>query len=129
MLLRNAIQTPDGTVLESHHRHDYKTHLDTITGKLYGVDGGLEYIRHIGDIKDCINFCVESDLHEVIRTYFTWGTYGKYGKNPLKVVPLAELSNNHIESIISTQSLSTSTLTLFQNELEYRTLNSILISD
>lgn len=54
-LIRNAIQTPDGTILDSLHTHDFKTHIDKITGKLYGVDGGLSYLRRIGDMEDCID--------------------------------------------------------------------------
>lgn len=129
MLLRNAIQTPDGTILESHHRHDYKTHLDTLTNKLYGVDGGLAYIRHIGDIQDCIDLSVESDDHEVIRTHLTWETYGKSGKNPPKVVPVCELSNNHIEAIITTQTISEKFLTVLLEEIKYRNTHDINIAD
>lgn len=43
-LTRNAIRCPDGTVLESKHRHDYRGHTQK-DGRYYAVDGGLEYLR------------------------------------------------------------------------------------
>lgn len=129
MILRNAIKTPDGTVLESFHRHDYKVHTDTTTGKLYGVDGGRDYFRYIGDMTDCTNLSIESDDHKTIRTHLKWGTYGKSGKNPLKFVPLSELSNNHIKAIIATQTLSKEVLSALNDELAYRNSHNINITD
>ena len=41
-LIRNAIQTPDGTILESTHRHDYKEYKDA-NGLTYMVDGVCEH--------------------------------------------------------------------------------------
>jgi hypothetical protein len=43
-ILSNRMRTPDGTILESKHRHDYVTHLDA-NGNEYMLDGGLAYVR------------------------------------------------------------------------------------
>ena len=43
-IVSNRIRTPDGTILESMHRHDYVTYTDA-NGKEYMVDGGLDYLR------------------------------------------------------------------------------------
>ena len=44
-LLLNQIKTPDGTILRSHSRHDYVTHVDA-NGHEYMVDGGyLIYVE------------------------------------------------------------------------------------
>ena len=42
----NRIITPDGTVLQSHHRHDYVSYIDK-NGLEYMVDGGHDYLRRI----------------------------------------------------------------------------------
>ena len=38
-IILNRIQTPDGTVLTSYYRHDYKSYQDK-NGETYIVDGG-----------------------------------------------------------------------------------------
>ena len=43
-LVANRIRTPDGTLLQSYNRHDYKTHIDA-NGEVYMVDGGLDYSK------------------------------------------------------------------------------------
>ena len=43
-LVSNKLRTPDGTILQSFHRHDYVTHIDA-NGEKYMVDGGLSYPR------------------------------------------------------------------------------------
>jgi hypothetical protein len=43
-LIRNRLQTPDGKILESVHRNDHVSHRDD-NGKLYFLDGGLDYAR------------------------------------------------------------------------------------
>ena len=80
-LVRNAIRTPDGTVLESRHVHDYKSHIDTIDGQHYMVDGGLEYSRRSVN-GECMCVYLEDD-HSVVRDAVTWGTYGVNGDQPI----------------------------------------------
>lgn len=100
----NRIRTPDGTILESMHRHDFKSHPDK-NGLIYMVDGGLDYLRrNVHDEAPYTELSVYSDSpHDVIREVFKWGTRGKDGKQPLKYVPLKDLTIEHIEAILETQ--------------------------
>jgi len=98
-LIKNAMQTPDGTILESTHRHDYKTHTDA-NGKTYMVDGGLEYVRRSahGDEED---LCLYDDAPHIIQaSVLEWGTYGINGDQPLKYVTIAEMDTAHIEAVL-----------------------------
>ena len=98
-LIYNAIMTPDGTVIESTHRHDYRTHEDA-NGKTYMVDGGLEYSRKSawGDEVDLRLY--NNEPHSVQRSLLTWGTYGKDGNEPLKRIFIEDMETEHIQAVI-----------------------------
>jgi len=117
-ILVNKWSAPDGTILISRHRHDYVSHEDA-EGNLYYLDGGNEYIRTSGNLK---NECVYTDSpFEVIREYFTWGSYGVDGMQPKKITKLKDLGEDHIKAILRTQNnLPEYMKELFRNELEYR---------
>ena len=124
--LANRIRTPDGTILESMHRHDYVTYIDA-NGKEYMVDGGLDYLRrNIHDDAPYTELSVLStDEHSVIREVFKWGTYGIDGKQKLKYVILKDMSWDHIEAILETQTqLRDHVRQVFVNELDYRGKNN-----
>lgn len=128
-LIRNAMQTPDGTVIESTHRHDYVTHLDA-NGKEYMLDGGLEYVRASahGDEK-WLTVTIEDD-HSVVRDALKWGTYGKNGDQPLRRITLSEMSNGHIQSCLdNVPTMLAQYRVAMQNELAYRAEHSIVIED
>ena len=130
-LLANRIITPDGTMLQSYHRHDYKTYIDA-NGKEYMVDGGIEYQRcNIHDEAPHQDACVYSnDPHNVIRDAFRWGTYGKGGDQPLRWARLSEMSNKHIEAILETQHhIGPQIRKVFEDEQQHRLDNNINIED
>ena len=123
-LVSNKIRTPDGTILQSFHRHDYKGYTDK-NGKDYMVDGGLEYLRRI--VHDDAPYeelsVTWGDPFEKIRESFCWGTRGKGGRDPLKWVELMNLSTDHIEAILATQfapKQESWVRQLMEKELEYR---------
>ena len=123
--LANRIRTPDGTILESMHRHDYVTYIDA-NGKEYMVDGGLDYLRrNVHDDAPYTELSVLStDEHSVVREVFKWGTYGIDGKQKLKYVVLKDMSWDHIEAILETQTqLRDHIRQVFVNELDYRGKN------
>jgi hypothetical protein len=125
-LLVSAIITPDGTRLESTHRHDYKSHVDA-NGETYIIDGGLDYVRRsLNDIPATDAFVYSDDGHDKIREAFTWGTLGKSGTEKLTRKKLSELTNDHIAAIIETQHLvSPAVKKVFYDEVTYRkTLSS-----
>ena len=130
-LLANRIITPDGTMLQSFSRHDYKEYTDA-NGKEYMVDGGIEYQRcNVHDDAPHQDACVYSDdPHDVIREAFHWGSYGKGGDQPLRRIKLSEMSNNHIEAILVTQHhIGPHIRKVFEDEQQYRLDNNINIED
>ena len=103
-LLAQRIQTPDGTILQSFNRHDYKSHVDAITNETYMVDGGLDYCRGIVNVVPATDLCVYTgDDFNHIRSAFCWGTRGVNGGEPLKYVLLKDLDADHIQAILDTQ--------------------------
>jgi len=119
-LVYNAIQTPDGTILRSRHRHDYVTHKDA-NGKTYMLDGGLDYIRCSAH-KDQNSLSVFSDdPHEVQREHIDWGTYGIKGDQPLSYVTIAEMHTDHIKAVLLTASrIAPGIYNCMKTELEQR---------
>lgn len=113
---------PDGTVLQSFHRHDYKTHVDALTGEEYMIDGGLDYLRtNLNKIGAKYITVTMADPHEQRRSWFSWGTYGKNGDQPLTWKKLCDMETEHIEAILRTQThISEHLVELFNAELEYR---------
>ena len=100
-LIYNAIRTPDGTIIESRHRHDFVCHTDTVTGERYCVDGGLEYIRRVNWHLDCKELSLDdTEPHEVQRVVIKWGSYGKDGKSPLRLIPVGEMETDHILAVL-----------------------------
>ena len=128
-IVSNRIRTPDGTILESMHRHDYRVYVDA-NGKEYMVDGGLDYLRRIiHDDAPYEELSVYADEpHAEIREAFKWGTRGKDGKQPLKYVPLKDLTTEHIEAILDTQShIADYVRKIFIDELSFRDSETYIV--
>lgn len=120
-IIRNAIQTPDGTILESHSRHDYKEYVDTVNGETYMVDGGLEYVRR-NAVGEAVELTVTlDDPHEVVREAMTWGTYGKNGDEPFRYIKLKDMTLGHICACLEeVTNMYPQYRIAMKNELEYR---------
>lgn len=122
-ILRNAIMTPDGTYLRSYHRHDYKEHEDTISGELYVVDGGNDYLRRsINEVPAEDLTVTLDDPFELQRCAFTWGSYGRMQDQPKHYIHLCDLTTDHIRNILRTQTQVEGTYVedLLMKELAYR---------
>ena len=105
MLIYNAIRTPDGTIIESTHRHDYVTHFDTLKNRKYVIDGGLDYCRRSnwGD-EEVLSIDYESATPEMRSSLLKWGTRGPLGDQPLKRISIMSMDTDHIEMCLLTQS-------------------------
>lgn len=101
-IVHNALRTPDGTTIESRTRHDYVTHVDQ-NGNTYMIDGGLDYVRSSAHGDEEYLTVYSDEGHDYIRRRVTWGTRGINGDEPLRYVPIAEMSTDHIEACLETQ--------------------------
>lgn len=120
-ILNSRMRTPDGTILESKHRHDYVTHLDA-NGKEYFLDGGLDYVRSSANGDEYLLTIYPDYPHELIRLHAKWGTYGKNGDETLVHVAIADLSSSHLRAIIDTQqkTMRPEMYKVIQDEVDYR---------
>jgi len=123
-ILSSQLKTPDGTILESFHRHDYVTHKDA-NGKEYMLDGGCAYIKRSINGDEELITVTTADSHSVIREAVTWGTHGKNGDEDFKRVKLANMTGDHIKACLETQvaNMLPALYKVMQNELEYRNEN------
>jgi hypothetical protein len=124
-IICNAIMTPDGTYLRSYNRHDYKEHLDKVSGEVYIVDGGNDYLRRSVNTTPAKPMDVYlSDTFETIRRNFVWKSYGKNGEHiPHGVyIYLFAMDTDHIHAILETQTQLKGSYVekLFKQELAYR---------
>lgn len=128
-LVLNAIRTPDGTVLESRNRHDYREYTDA-NGKTYMIDGGLGYVRCSAHEDQEWVGCYLEDGHAKVREALAWGTFGKNGDEPYRQVKLSKMSNAHIQACLDTQPrMYKQFRTAMKNELAYREKQNIIIED
>lgn len=118
-LVANGLHcTKCNTTIFSYTTHDYKTcGCDNETS----VDGGLSYILHGGkDLSLTLPIQVYSnDIFEKVRKYHCRGARGKSGKEPLRWIPLCEMTDQHLEAVIEYGGAAWH-LELISKELQYR---------
>lgn len=121
-MVYNAIRTPDGTVLASFHRHDYKTHQDK-NGKEYMIDGGLDYIRTtVNGDEEMLTMYLDEPF-EKIRQYFHWGR--NYDANMellprTEWIPLMDITDSHLDALLVYPRVTPWVMELFEREYRYR---------
>jgi hypothetical protein len=120
MYLYNAIRTPDGTILESTNRHDYKVYVDK-NGLEYMVDGGHDYLRrNIYEDYPYEELSIEDNGDsELRRNYLRWGRNYDENMHPLEKtewILIKDLSTDHIKAILKNVK---STDTIYKETLEY----------
>jgi hypothetical protein len=124
MILKNAIQTPDGTILQSYHIHDFKSHIDTVTNHVYSVDGGTQYLRRGGPPGYKELFVHDDGNHETRRNNLHWGK--NYDKNNNRLpetewVLIKDLDTDHIKAILELYAERESIfMDIMRDELNYR---------
>jgi hypothetical protein len=131
-LVYSAIQTPDGTILESRYTHDYVTHIDA-NGLEYMLDGGTDYQRYITQPTapfTNISLYMDDDF-ELIRQKVKRGGRGKDNQQPLTFVPICEMNDEWLQAAIlynEERGLGNSVHNqLYKMEQDYRERNNITV--
>jgi len=125
-ILKLSMKCPDGYVMEPRDRHDYQTHVCSVTGDVYMVDGGHGYYYRTSSNKVPAEMTIVTtdDPFEEQRKVKLWKSYGKSGEYyPNGIyLSLAEMTDDHIDQILHTQShiRGTEIEQLFKNEVAFR---------
>ena len=119
-MIRNAMRTPDGTLLQSRSRHDYVTHTDA-NGNEYMLDGGLDYVRCSANGDEEMMVVTLADPQKQVREALEWGTYGINGDQPLSYITLCDMTVDHIEAVLkNVPSINPAFKIAMERELVYR---------
>jgi hypothetical protein len=120
-LIYNAIRTPDGTLLVSRTRHDFKGHVDA-NGETYMVDGGTDYLRRNINKEPAEELSMyDTEPQITAGVAVTWGTYGNGGNQPLEWVSLRDMSWDHlINCITKVPAMSPKIKACMLREIEWR---------
>lgn len=123
-VVANIVQTPDGTILWSRYTHDYVTYQDA-NGEFYMIDGGPSICSRASVNKVPFkSLCVfDTDPWEKQRQVILRGTFDAKGWRVW--VPLAKLSNEHVENLIKDYPDHP----FYNKEFEYRKENNIQIGE
>lgn len=104
MILQNAIQLFNGSIIISVHVHDYIKFEDAI-GDIYAIDGGNDYLQQSGDPvkfpgkgnKDLRLTTLDS--LERIRDELVWGTRGPNGDQPVTYMFMKDMTYDHLKAL------------------------------
>ena len=122
-IIYNAIKTPDGTLLESKHVHDFVTHIDK-NGEYYQNDGGNEYFHRSVNIIPAEDLSLYSDApFEQLREVITRGSRGKDMKQPLTYIKLKDIDDEYLDALIDYEEElrpNNKYLTFYKQEKEFR---------
>jgi hypothetical protein len=122
-IVYNAIKCPDGTILESKHRHDYQSYVDK-NNETYVLDGGGEYIRRSINIIEAEDISLYSDApHEQIREVVSRGSRGKSGREELKYILIKDIDDEYLEALIDYEELNrpqNKYLSIYRAEQKFR---------
>jgi len=134
ILIANRWRTPDGTLLESKHVHDYVSH-DDANGDFYFVDGGHDYIRMSSNKIKMANECVYADDDfEKVRMHELRGAMTSMME--IRYVPLYKMSDQHVlncitynlKNIVKLERYEIHTH-LYVKEMKYRIENDLFLDD
>lgn len=124
----SAIITPDGTMLHSTDRHDFKCHTDTKTGRDYCIDGGNDYQKIVGTSKDLQSIIIRiKDPISVVREIVGRGGYGVNGDESFRCCLLMNMSDSWVENSVEYVEGDECMEHLYKQELLYRALNNITV--
>lgn len=101
-LIQNGLKTPDGTILISRSRHDFKSYKDKINGQTYCIDGGLDYTKYSTGGHDAEFLTLyDTDCIFEIQDSIVWGTRPNGGDVVYRF--LKDLDDEHLKNIAKTQ--------------------------
>jgi hypothetical protein len=128
-ILVNKVMCPDGTILQSHHVHDYKTYTDKL-GRMSMVDGGEQYLRRSGKFFELSVYA--NDPFIIIRREVIRVNSGKDGLSAPTITPLMHMSDEWLKATIKwceDYQPNNIYLLVYKLEKEYRIKHKIEIKE